>query len=203
MSEHATVLVVDDELGPRESARAVLKNDYRVLLADEGEKALHIIEQEAVDIILLDLRMPGISGMQLMNRIKQLDSSIEVIVVTGYASYDTVLEGLRLHAFDYIPKPFNVPHLRETVKRALAHRQQHQTQRAAAEKPLFAPQPQQFSHTLYASLHTIEDCGHKLQHSTSPLDMGSQNALERLQTASQKLRQVADQYLGPQTQQAV
>lgn len=202
MSEPATVLVIDDELGPRESARAVLKNDYRVRLADEGEKALHIIEQEAVDIILLDLRMPGIPGMQLMNRIKQLDSSIEVIIVTGYASYDTVLEGLRLHAFDYISKPFNVPHLRETVKRALARRQQQQALRAAADKPLFPPQPQQFSHTFYASLHTIEDCGHKLQCSTSQLDMGSQNALERLQTASQQLRQIADQYLGPQAQQA-
>ena len=122
MSEHATVLVVDDELGPRESARAVLKNDYRILLAEEGEKALHIVKQEAVDIILLDLRMPGMSGIQLMERIRQLDSSIEVILVTGYASYDTVLEGLRLHAFDYIPKPFNVPHLRGIVKHALARR---------------------------------------------------------------------------------
>ena len=162
-------------------------------------------------MVLLDLRMPGMSGIQVMDRIKQFDSSIEVIVVTGYASYDTVLEGLRLHAFDYISKPFNVPHLRETVKRALARHQQHQAERGSrgsAEKPLFPPQPEQFSNALYASLRTIEDCGHKLQHSASQLGIGGQetqqtlDTVQRLQTASQQLRHVADQYIGLHTQQA-
>ncbi len=124
MAEQLTVLVVDDEIGPRESLRAILKPNYRVLVATEGEQAIHIVEQEPVDVVCLDLRMPGLSGMQVMEKIKAFDPSIEVIIITGYASYETVLEGLRLHAFDYISKPFNIFYLRETVKRAIAQRYQ-------------------------------------------------------------------------------
>lgn len=123
MMEQSTVLVVDDEIGPRESLRAILKPDYQVLVAAEGEQAVHFVEQQPVDVVLLDLRMPGLSGIQVLEKIKSINPSIEVIVVTGYASYETVLEGLRLHAFDYIPKPFNIPHLREVVKRATTQRQ--------------------------------------------------------------------------------
>jgi len=120
--EQSIVLVVDDEVGPRESLRTVLKPDYQVLVAAEGEQAVRLVEQEPVDIVLLDLRMPGLSGIRVLEKIKAIDPSIEVILVTGYASYETVLEALRLHAFDYVPKPFNVPHLREMVKRAATHR---------------------------------------------------------------------------------
>ena len=137
MMEFSTVLVVDDEIGPRESLRAILKPDYQVLVAAEGEQAVQFVEQQPVDVVLLDLRMPGLSGMQVLEKIKSIDPSIEVIVVTGYASYETVLEGLRLHAFDYIPKPFNIPHLREIVKRAATQKQTYQ-QRAkeTAERQL-------------------------------------------------------------------
>ena len=123
MTELSTVLVVDDEIGPRESLRAILKPDYQVLVATEGEQAVRFVEQQPIDVVLLDLRMPGLSGLEVLEKIKAIDPSIEVIVVTGYASYETVLEGLRLHAFDYIPKPFNIPHLREVVKRASTQRQ--------------------------------------------------------------------------------
>ncbi len=68
--------------------------------------------------------------MQVLKKIKTVDPSIEVIVVTGYASYGTELEGLRLRAFDYIPKPFNVSHLRETVKRAVAQRSPYVQERS-------------------------------------------------------------------------
>ncbi len=124
MPQRPTVLVVDDQLGPRESLRAILKPDYRLLVAMEGEQAVCIVEQEPVDVVLLDLRLPGLSGIQVLEKIKALDSSIEVIIVTGYASDGTVLEGLRLGAFDYISKPFNVTYLRETVRRAVAQRSQ-------------------------------------------------------------------------------
>lgn len=134
MPQQLTVLVVDDQLGPRESLRAILKPDYRVLVAMEGEQAVCIVEQEPVDVVLLDLRMPGLSGMQVMAKIKALDSSIEVIIVTGYASDETVREGLCLRAFDYIPKPFNVSYLRETVKRAVAQRSQQRLRSSSDNK---------------------------------------------------------------------
>jgi two-component system response regulator PilR (NtrC family) len=124
MPPQPTVLVVEDQLGPRESLRAILQSDYRILLAEEGEQALHFVTHEPVDVVLLDLRLPGLSGIQVMEKIKALRPSIEVIVVTSYASAETELAVQRLRAFEYIPKPFNVSYLRETVKRAVAHRSQ-------------------------------------------------------------------------------
>jgi len=124
MPEQPTVLVVEDQLGPRESLRAILQSDYRILLAEEGEQALHFVTHETVDVVLLDLRLPGLSGIQVMEKIKALRPSIEVIVVTSYASAEAELAVQRLRAFEYISKPFNVSYLRETVKRAVAHRSQ-------------------------------------------------------------------------------
>ena len=122
MPQQPTVLVVEDQLGPRESLRAILQSDYRVLVAMEGEQAIHFVEHEPVAVVLLDLRLPGLSGIQVMEKIKAISSSIEVIIVTGSDPYGTELEVVRSHAFDYIPKPFNVSYLRETVKRAVARR---------------------------------------------------------------------------------
>lgn len=125
MSEPSTVLVVDDEIGPRESLRAILKPEYQVLVATEGEQAIQMVEKVPVDVVLLDLRMPGVSGIRVLERVKANHPDIEVILITGYASYETVLEALRLHAFDYIPKPFNIPQLRDLVRRAVTRRQSY------------------------------------------------------------------------------
>lgn len=167
MTEPLTVLIVDDEIGPRESLRAVLKPDYQVLVATEGEQAVRFVEQQPVDVVLLDLRMPGLSGKQVLENIKSIDPFIEVIIITGYASYETVLEGLRLHAFDYIPKPFNIHHLREIVKRATTQRQTCQ-QRA---KEMAEQQP----HDLLQHLGVISQ---SLQQSLQSLTQVSQ-ALEK------------------------
>ncbi len=166
MEELSTVLVVDDEIGPRESLRAILKPDYQVLVATEGEQAVHFVEQQPVDVVLLDLRMPGLSGMQVLEKIKTIDSSIEVIVVTGYASYETVLEGLRFHAFDYIPKPFNIPHLREIVKRAAAQRHvllQRTKEIAEQQFRDLLQDLDSISHSLQKSLQTLNHVGRTLQ----------------------------------------
>jgi len=122
MPEQPIVLIVEDELGSRESLRAVLTSHYRVLVAMEGEQAIRIVEQEPVDIVLLDLRLPGLSGMQVLEKIKAINPSIAVIVVTAYASDETLREGARRQVFAYITKPFLVSHLRETVKQAIAQR---------------------------------------------------------------------------------
>ena len=172
MPEQPTVLVVDDEVGPRESLRAILKPDYQVLVAAEGEQAVHVVEQKPVDVVLLDLRMPGLSGMRVMEKIKAIDPAIEVIVVTGYASYESVLEGLRLHAFDYIPKPFNVPHLRETVKRAAAQHHlclMRAKERAEQQLQDFLQDFDAISHNLRTSLQTLDTLSQTLQKTYTPL----------------------------------
>ncbi len=139
MPEQATILVVDDEIGPRESLRAILKSEYRVLVATEGEQAVKMVEESSIDVVLLDLRMPGVSGVRVMERIKAVDPDIEVILITGYASYETVLEALRLHAFDYIPKPFNIAQLRDLVRRAVARRSTY------VKKPTQEKEPTDFN----------------------------------------------------------
>lgn len=133
MSEPSTVLVVDDEIGPRESLRAILKPEYKVLVATEGEQAVRLMGESPIDVVLLDLRMPGVSGIRVLERIKEINPDVEVILITGYASYETVLEALRLHAFDYIPKPFNIPHLRDMVKRAVTRRHTYVRKSASEE----------------------------------------------------------------------
>ena len=124
MPQQPTVLVVDDELGPRESLRAILHPDYRVLVAVEGEQAVRIITQEPVDVVLLDLRMPGPPGRQVMEKMKALNPSIQIIVVTSSDPDERMTKEVFPHLFEYILKPFNISHLRETVKRAVAQRSQ-------------------------------------------------------------------------------
>jgi DNA-binding NtrC family response regulator len=135
VAEQHTVLVVDDEVGSQESLRAILKPEYQVLIAADGEQALQLLAQRPVDVVLLDLRMPGLPGMQVLKKMKTIDPSLMVIVVTAYASDETLHEGARLQVFAYLIKPFPVAHLRETVRRALAHRAEELTQSASLTKP--------------------------------------------------------------------
>lgn len=124
MPHPATVLVVDDELGPRESLRLTLQPPYRVLLATEGQQALSVVEQEVVDVVLLDLRLPGLSGPQLLARLKARQPALAVIVVSGSDPAGLVPAERSHLIFAYIPKPFQVAQVRETVKRAVAGRAQ-------------------------------------------------------------------------------
>jgi len=124
MPQPATILVVDDERGPRESLRLTLHPPYRVLLAAEGQPALSLGEQEAVDVVLLDLRLPGLSGLQVLEQLKAHQPALAVIVVRGSDPYGLVPAERRDLIFAYIPKPFSVAQVRETVNRAVAFRTQ-------------------------------------------------------------------------------
>ena len=117
MKEEASVLIVDDELGPRESLRMILKPISNVYTAENGEKALEFIRQEPVNLVTLDLKMPGIPGIEVLKEIKGYNPDIEVIVLTGYGSLNTAVEALRYGALDYIDKPFNIPQVEEAVKK--------------------------------------------------------------------------------------
>ena len=124
MPQPATVLVIDDELGPRESLRLTLQPPYRVLLATEGQQALSLVEQEAVDEVLLDLRLPGLSGLQVLEQLKARHPALAVSVVSGSDPYGLVPAERGDLIFEYIPKPFQVAQVRETVKRAVTCRAQ-------------------------------------------------------------------------------
>jgi signal transduction histidine kinase len=118
----ANILVVDDEMGPRESLKMILNPHYNVYTADRGTQAVEMLKQHCVDLVTLDLKMPGFSGINVLEKVKQHDPDIEAIIITGYGSLDTAIEGLRLGAFDYISKPFDVNHILALVRRGLERR---------------------------------------------------------------------------------
>lgn len=204
MSEPSTVLVVDDEIGPRESLRAILKPGYQVLVATEGEQAVRLVTESPIDVVLLDLRMPGVSGIHVLERIKEIKPDVEVILITGYASYETVLEALRLHAFDYIPKPFNIPHLRDIVKRAVTRHHSYvrkaeyedeanEQQLEHGQKPMeLAALPKaledlhsMLSRSVQGPLPTIEEGSRLLASNyTNQLDGQGQETLHRVRAAA-------------------
>jgi len=114
-----TLLVVDDEPGPRQSLHMVFKDDYRVLLADGGEPALELAGQHRVDAAVLDIRMSGMSGVELLAKLKELDPAIEVIMLTAYETIETARQALRLGACDYLTKPFDLATMRAAVASAM------------------------------------------------------------------------------------
>lgn len=116
------MLVVDDEDGPRQSIRMVFKNEYNIHLAESGEEALEMASRQPIDVAVVDIRMAGISGIEVLKALKKMDSATEVIVLTAYETLDTARQALRLGARDYIGKPFDVETLRRAIATALMHR---------------------------------------------------------------------------------
>lgn len=127
------MLVVDDECGPRESLRLILESRYSVRTAGDGSSALEILSAESVDVVTLDLKMPGEGGIDTFHRIREIDPNIEVIIITGYGSYHSAVRALRLGAFDYIGKPFDAATVLEIVGRALRRRVARRTEIPAAD----------------------------------------------------------------------
>jgi two-component system sensor histidine kinase/response regulator len=118
-SSRPTLLVVDDEEGPRQSLKLVFKDDYEVLLASDPIKALELAKTHHIDAAILDILMPGISGVELLNRLKEIDPSIEVIMLTAFETIETARQSMRYGACDYLNKPFEIPTIRASVSRAV------------------------------------------------------------------------------------
>ncbi|HZR45520.1 MAG TPA: response regulator [Candidatus Manganitrophaceae bacterium] len=120
---NATILVIEDEVGPRESIKIILKPYYRVVSAENGIKALEILQKEKIDLITLDLRMPELAGEEVLKKIKEIKPEIEVIIISGHASVKSALDGVRYGAADYLLKPFAISDLINTIKKALRRKQ--------------------------------------------------------------------------------
>ena len=117
-----TLLVVDDEVGPRESLRMILKPLYEVHTASGGEEALRFIENKDIDVVTLDLSMPGLSGIEVLKEIKKLRPNTEVIVITGYGTLKNAQEAIRFGAGDLISKPFDVAEIISIVVKSFERR---------------------------------------------------------------------------------
>ncbi len=116
------VLVVDDDPGLRESFRVLLEDDYEILDVPDGLQALEIFRSCPVDLVLLDIRLPGVGGIEVLERIKALDEQAEVILVTAVKTVRTAVEAMKLGAFDYLTKPFDDEEVLAVIRRALEKR---------------------------------------------------------------------------------
>jgi len=113
------VLVVDDEQDIRDASERILtRTGFKVMKATRGDEALDVLDKERIDIVLLDLKMPGMDGLEVLKRIRMLSKTIQVIVITGYATVETAIEAMKQGAYDFIPKPFEPDQLRIVVNRA-------------------------------------------------------------------------------------
>ena len=116
------VLVVDDDPGVRESFRLILEDHYEVVDVEDGTSALDVVRGSAVDLVLLDIRLPGMDGIEVLERIKAVDEGIEVILVTAVKTVRTAVAAMKLGAFDYVTKPFEEDELLALSRRALERR---------------------------------------------------------------------------------
>ncbi len=129
------ILVVDDEEVVCRFLKRVLDGSRReVQVCNGGQEAIARLENESFDLVITDLKMPGVDGMAVLARAKQLDPLCEVVVITAYASVESAVEVMKLGAYDYISKPFNVDRIRLVVDKALEKRRLLQ---AAGERDFY------------------------------------------------------------------
>ena len=113
-----TVLIVDDDEGMRDTLTAILKRDYRVLRVASGEAALPILNRDDVDLVLLDVRLPGISGFEVLRILKENYSLVEVIIISAISDVETAVQAMKHGAYHYITKDFDYDQLRSLVRNA-------------------------------------------------------------------------------------
>jgi two-component system, sensor histidine kinase and response regulator len=117
--EKPSLLIVDDEDGPRQSLKIVFKDDYNIHLASDGNAAIELVRKNKVQVAVLDILMTGMSGVELLKHLKEIDPTIEVIMLTAYETIETARQALRYGACDYLNKPFDIPTMRAAVARAV------------------------------------------------------------------------------------
>jgi two-component system, NtrC family, response regulator AtoC len=119
MSEKATILVVDDENGVRQSFNMVLKDGYNVLLAAKGEEAMAIFRKNRIDLILMDIRLPDTDGISLLRKLKEIEPNTEIIMVTAVKEIQMAVKAIKMGAYEYVVKPFVVDDVLTIIGRAL------------------------------------------------------------------------------------
>jgi nitrogen regulation protein NR(I) len=117
-----TILIVDDDKSIRYSLKRMLEEKYSILTAQNGEEALGRVHEKLPDLIIMDIKMPGRNGIDVLKEIKSIDPKSLVIIMTAYGTTETAIEAMKYGAFDYILKPFPIPQMKGLVEKALALR---------------------------------------------------------------------------------
>ena len=124
MIKKSRILVVDDEAAVRESLNDwLMEDDYEVGLASSGEVAVSMAQENSWDVILLDLKMPGMDGLETLKRLKKIMPEAEVIMMTAFATIDTAVQAMKEGAFDYLVKPFDPDEIEMHIKKIVAHKE--------------------------------------------------------------------------------
>ncbi len=118
-SEKPTILVIDDEAGPRDALKVILRPLFNIRLAENAKTALAVLSQEPIDLVTLDQKLPDCQGIDLLQDIRERYADIEVIIITGYGSLKSAMEGIRHGAAGYLLKPFNVTELITLINQTL------------------------------------------------------------------------------------
>jgi signal transduction histidine kinase len=140
--EKLTLLIVDDEPGPRESLRIIFKDRYHCAIATCGREGIEYARTHTVDAAVLDIKMPDLSGVDVLRELKEIDPDVECVMLTGYETIETARAAVRYGAADYLNKPFDVFSVREVLDKCMKRRQE---KLAAAE-----------------NLHTLEQTNEQL-----------------------------------------
>ncbi|MEJ2664895.1 MAG: response regulator [Spirochaetia bacterium] len=121
-----TILIVDDDRIFRSEFREVLEDKYEVLEAAGGEQALEILSQpNIVDLVLLDIKMPGMQGTEVLSKIKSISPSVLIVMLTGYGTKEIIIESLRSHADDFLEKPLQIQSALQRINKLLGTKQKY------------------------------------------------------------------------------
>ncbi len=135
-AEPGRIIVVDDEKSMRKVLSAALSSEgHQIHTTDDGAEALELYRSGDWDLVIQDIKMPKMDGLELLSRLKEMDSAACAIVITAFGTWDTAVEAMRLGAYDYLKKPFDNDYLRSVVAKAIERRRAHMATRGHGERP--------------------------------------------------------------------
>lgn len=120
MSNEKKILIIDDEKNIRFTLKKSLENDYDIVTAVNGEDGLEKFSKQDFDLVLLDMKLPGMDGIDTLKRIKEEDKKANIIIITGFGSVDSAVETMKLGAIDYLNKPFTPEEIKEIVNEVIS-----------------------------------------------------------------------------------
>lgn len=200
LREQDAIVVIDDDNAMRMSCRKILSKDgFRVETFADGTQGLQGIADLKPSLIIVDLKMPGISGMEVIARVREMDPQIILVVITGYATIDTAVEAMRCGAYDFLPKPFTPNELRMIVNRGLDRRRLAlETRRAEVEREILKRRFVTFvSHQLQTPLVAIHQYLDVLKHleGKPQADLKRREWLDRCLTRTGELQTIIRDWL--------
>lgn len=149
------ILIVDDENGPRQSLRMLLKEEYDVLLATDVDDALKRLAEESVDIVITDIRMPRRTGLDLLQDVRKTRDDIEFIILTGYGELDTAMKAIEFGAFAYLEKPFDHRIMLEKIHACVEKRHRDQDRRALERLAMEANRFETLGRLVSGTMHDL------------------------------------------------